>query len=132
MDRLCQHLLASAALPLNEHGQLGRRHLLCDPEHPAERRALPQEPYAYRAWLRAPQGLEFHLPPPALEGTAHHNLHLLEVKRLAEEVIGSSAGGLQGYLTCTEGRHEDDRHIWSQLLVVREQLQPIPIGQFVI
>ena len=78
---------------------------------------------------RSPPGLQFYLQLPAFEGAANDDLHLLNLERLAEKVVGASVGRLQGDLPRIEGGHDNDRHIWSQFLVAREQVQPIPIGQ---
>ncbi len=102
VDSPRQDFLAGAALAPDQHRQIGGGGAMGHLHHALERLALPDQPLD-PARLALAQGLDLLLQPPPVERARDHDLELVHLERLGEEVVGPAGHRVhRGLHACRE------------------------------
>ena len=128
VDGLREHLLARAALPLDQDRQVRRRRALGHVEHALERLALPDDLLEARG-LPGAEHLDLLLEPATVQRARHHHLELGHLERLGEEVVRPARDRLHRDLPRAVGGHHDDRRLRGQLAALGQGVQAVHVRQ---
>ncbi len=129
MDGPGGHLLARPALPRDEHGRVGRGHLLDEDIDLLHRPALADHMLEPVAVLEVP--LEEHvllLEAPRGQPPADDDLQLLDVERLDDVVERPRLEGLDGLGDAAVSGDQDDREVGQVLPGVAEDVHAVGAG----
>ena len=129
MDGARDELLAGAALTEHQHGRIGRRHPIEDPEHVVHPRAARQES---AEGLRAGRvGAERHVLAEQLgllRGLAHDHVELLDLGRLGQIVVGAELHGLDRSRDLLKAREHNHLGRLGNPREVAQHLQAFLLG----
>ena len=104
VERLRHHLLAGAAFAENQHRRGGRRHLANEGEDRLHRRAGAQHVLEDLGRLPLLHGAIFLLELGHVDAPLQHELELVHVHGLAEEIVGARTRRREGHSACRPGR----------------------------
>jgi hypothetical protein len=129
VDGAGEHLLARAALALEEHGRLVLRGALDQLQHlDHRRRGRDDRPLADRALHVALEELVRAAELLPLAGLAQREQDLRGLEGLREVVVGAAPHGLDGEVGGAVSRHQDHGDAGQLAHELRQELEPVHAG----
>ena len=129
VDRAGDHFLAGAALALDQHRRIGRRHHVDHFTQLEHRRAVADQRTGTQRMQLAPVEIAGVCQRGIVEGAANREFEFVEVDRLGQIVGGAAANHRNRVADRSEAGQHDDRVLARQL---GQHLAALGIGQLVV